>query len=885
MKRALALLFAVAIVAVHPAVAGPINVPIYIEDNHAGSFYWLAEHLDLEEPCTLLHFDAHSDASAIFDSDVIRRRLRRVASAAERRTWLESWRRDGAVQCFNWIEPLLPAPIAEVIWVPADRADGANARTAEAGQLIDGHSEAAPRASGRFSSRYRVAGLEQLRGELRDDRPVIATIDLDYFAGVAADERAASFERVWSFVAGVRNLRAVTIAISRPYLSGDQEADALVQLALRASLSLPTAVIQFEPFRTVGNDRSAKAAEYRARHEDVPRFDVEKSSPQLRALLLANATRVGVRENRARWNTLLATWAAAAPTFRAVVKDHQPSTDGVWRLPASERAEISLQAVPWYTTIDRVQWAVELPVFARCNLTAGPADETPFAHDAAPRPRWREVPLPTNEQKLPIEQLRQFFDATSGCGAIRLKAKVFAGGTERETPTIEIRRSLGSGFRAALTEQFGLPYLFGSGSLREGEKTGPETGWGADCANFLINGLRRQGAGIPWSNPKQFRRHLEVVRSDATLADNHAVAPDDLEAGLIVHLGRHVGAVMEDRAPIGLLDGSDIVAHQLEGTPEFIPVGALLRARGVTRFDLLRAPRIDDRGDLLIGGDVMLGRTIGHAIAKGIDPFAGVRELLSRSDQKLINLESVITDKGAPAAAKKFHLRARRSAARSLIDAGFHTISLANNHAGDFGEEALLDSIAHLQNRGASIIGAARTPADAYAAKILTIRNHRVALLAVSDCPGEFAKTRGSATIANTSDQQRLSEAIADARHAADFIVMLVHWGDENTPIVTDRQRALARWLIDRGVDLIAGSHPHCVQPLDFYRGRPIAYSLGNLVFDGAPTVASWNRGALLSVTFDERNKSPAVRLLPINLDERGFPSVRAAPPGVAGSP
>src|SRR5437773_12550406 len=76
----------------------------------------------------------------------------------------------------------------------------------------------------------------------------------------------------------------------------------------------------------------------------------------------------------------------------------------------------------------------------------------------------------------------------------------------------------------------------------------------------------------------------------------------------------------------------------------------------------------------------------------------------------------------------------------------------------------------------------------------------------------------------------------------------MVHWGIENTANVTDEQRELARWLVDHGVDLVVGSHPHCVQPLDFYHGCPIAYSLGNLVFDGAPTVASWNRGALLEI-------------------------------------
>jgi hypothetical protein len=93
-------------------------VPIYIEDSHAGSFYWLAKQLDLDAEYTLVHFDAHSDASAIFDSDNVRERLRRVGSLEERRNLLEQWRKAGAIQCYNWIEPLMPAPISRMIWVP-----------------------------------------------------------------------------------------------------------------------------------------------------------------------------------------------------------------------------------------------------------------------------------------------------------------------------------------------------------------------------------------------------------------------------------------------------------------------------------------------------------------------------------------------------------------------------------------------------------------------------------------------------------------------------------------------------------------------------------------------------------------------------------------------
>ena len=91
--------------------------------------------------------------------------------------------------------------------------------------------------------------------------------------------------------------------------------------------------------------------------------------------------------------------------------------------------------------------------------------------------------------------------------------------------------------------------------------------------------------------------------------------------------------------------------------------------------------------------------------------------------------------------------------------------------------------------------------------------------------------------------------------------------------MVTDEQRELGRWLVNQGVDAVIGSHPHCVQPLDFYHGCPIAYSLGNFVFDGVPNVASWTQGALLEIDLAPRGKVTAVRAISIVLQD-GLPKV-----------
>src|SRR5262249_60140855 len=122
MKQCAAGICAAALLAAtSPLTTAASGLPIYIEDNHAGTFYWLAQNIDLDQSYTLILFDAHSDASGIFDSDKIRDALRNVGSTEARRTLLDRWRGNGTVQCFNWIEPLMPAPMAKVIWVPAEK--------------------------------------------------------------------------------------------------------------------------------------------------------------------------------------------------------------------------------------------------------------------------------------------------------------------------------------------------------------------------------------------------------------------------------------------------------------------------------------------------------------------------------------------------------------------------------------------------------------------------------------------------------------------------------------------------------------------------------------------------------------------------------------------
>jgi poly-gamma-glutamate synthesis protein (capsule biosynthesis protein) len=228
-------------------------------------------------------------------------------------------------------------------------------------------------------------------------------------------------------------------------------------------------------------------------------------------------------------------------------------------------------------------------------------------------------------------------------------------------------------------------------------------------------------------------------------------------------------------------------------------------------------------------------------------------------------LECVLSDKGEAIAGKRYCLRAPLYAVRALAAARINAVSLANNHAADFGSVALFDAMERLRGNEIAAIGAGETIDRAYAPHFFaTPAGTKAAVIALNDIE------ENSDAVASMRDRERVAAALALARRGASFVLVFMHWGDEQTSGVTERQRELARWLIDHGADAIAGSHPHCVQPFDSYRGRPIVYSLGNLVFDGAPTLPSWNRGQLLA--FDLAGVRPLFHLVEVQLDARGFP-------------
>lgn len=236
---------------------------------------------------------------------------------------------------------------------------------------------------------------------------------------------------------------------------------------------------------------------------------------------------------------------------------------------------------------------------------------------------------------------------------------------------------------------------------------------------------------------------------------------------------------------------------------------------------------------LVFAGDIMLADRPGECIAKGADPFRHFADVLKAADVTVGNLECVVSTKGKPLEGKPWtfqpHPRVLPVLARH-----FGVVSLANNHTGDFGHEAFLEQLGLLDQHGVKRFGGGRNCAEARAPLIVTTKGIRIALLGYNDFhPREFEAGPSWPGVAWCVDEQVLADiAAARTLHKSDLVIPFMHWGDEEDP-ANDRQKKLARRMIDAGADMVVGGHPHVTQGAEYYKGKLIVYSLGNFVFDG----------------------------------------------------
>jgi len=232
-------------------------------------------------------------------------------------------------------------------------------------------------------------------------------------------------------------------------------------------------------------------------------------------------------------------------------------------------------------------------------------------------------------------------------------------------------------------------------------------------------------------------------------------------------------------------------------------------------------------------GDVMLADHPGQRIKQGHNPFAPFAQLLDSADVRVANLECVIAQ-GGKAEDKPYTFRAHPRVLK-LLKRHVDAVSVANNHSGDFGRTAFAEMLGRLDQAKLPFFGGGQDLSQAHTPLLIERKGLRIALLGYDEFfPRSFEAGDQHPGVAWSEDEQVVLD-IRRARtvHHADIVIPFMHWGEEHQPRANDRQRELARLMIDAGADAVVGTHPHVVQDTELYKGKPIVYSLGNFIFDG----------------------------------------------------
>lgn len=269
-------------------------------------------------------------------------------------------------------------------------------------------------------------------------------------------------------------------------------------------------------------------------------------------------------------------------------------------------------------------------------------------------------------------------------------------------------------------------------------------------------------------------------------------------------------------------------------------------------------------------GDVMLADGPGRRVAQGHDPFAAVAERLQQADVRIGNLECVVGTRSRPVDKPWTFLAHPR--VLPVLQRHLDAVSLANNHTGDHGSEGFAAMLGHLEAAGLPHFGGGRTLSEAHRALVVERQGLRIALLGYNEFFPRAFEAGADQPGGAWSDDARVVEDIRRARQeqGADLVIPFMHWGSEHEEVSNDRQRALARRLIDAGADAVVGTHPHVVQDSEVYRGKPIVYSLGNFVFDGFSDLAN-RTGWILFLTVG-RDGVRAWHVEPVRQDLHGQP-------------
>lgn len=244
---------------------------------------------------------------------------------------------------------------------------------------------------------------------------------------------------------------------------------------------------------------------------------------------------------------------------------------------------------------------------------------------------------------------------------------------------------------------------------------------------------------------------------------------------------------------------------------------------------------------IAVTGDVMFARKMPNVLSFESSPFSGVSDVTSNVDLLLINFENAATTSG-DALKGDVPLKCDPSYVPLAKANNVTVAALANNHAIDYGITGMQDTLENLRNADITPMGAGNTEDEAHQAVVKDVNGRKITILNYMDSENFAEYSYEAMPYANGSNPGYSAYDSEDAQkqigknNDSDLIVAYLHFGNEYSNSPNENQVKIAHELIDYGVDVVIGSHPHVTQGIEMYNGKPIFYSLGNFIFDQSNT-------------------------------------------------
>jgi Putative enzyme of poly-gamma-glutamate biosynthesis (capsule formation) len=279
-------------------------------------------------------------------------------------------------------------------------------------------------------------------------------------------------------------------------------------------------------------------------------------------------------------------------------------------------------------------------------------------------------------------------------------------------------------------------------------------------------------------------------------------------------------------------------------------------------------PQEDKPIEISFAGDILLdGKVAANMDKYGINyPFEKVKDILSSSDISFANLETPISTRGQKAN-KTYTFRSAPKTLQSIVNSGIDGVSIANNHTLDYGVQALTDTLDYLDEYKLGRTGAGHDIDEAFTAYSEMVNGKRVAIVGISRVlsgPSWYAGDN-KAGIASGYNFELMMRYVKNAVKYSDLTIIYIHWNNEYQDYPEDYARTYAKAFIDAGVDAVMGSHSHCLQGIETYKGKPIFYSLGNFVFTPTQRSNKATDSMIATLTFDGDKVSS--KITPVKLE------------------